>query len=273
MKDLKVEFWLPETQDSKLKYSAYWNDDEIEKTKAWYVLNGNFAEMANHLKNTGLPADLERSVSILKTDFGINLGGTGIDLAAGNLWAVPYLFEMGVIQKLYCLEYSKHRLLKIGPTVLGHFNVPIDRVVLVYGSFYHLHIEDNSIDFVLLSSAFHHADEPHKLLSEIQRVLKKNGVIIIIGEHIIRYHKAYIRNAIKFFISKFMPANLQEAIFSRTFQAFSLFPEPNQLFPPDPVSGDHYYTLQEYRTMFSKYHFRHFINKKSQFQSFVLVKP
>lgn len=228
--------------------------------------------MEDYLKKTRLPEDLVRSVNMMKTEFGISLGGTGIDLAAGNFWAAPYLFKLGVIQKLYCLEYSKHRLLKIDPSVLYHYNVPIDRVVMVYGSFYDLHLEDNSIDFVLLASAFHHAHDQYKILFEIPRVLKKNGAVIVIGKHIVKYLKAYLKNTIKFFISKSCPANLQQTIFSRTFQASSLFPKPKELFTPDRILGDHYYSMKEYMVMFSKFRFCHFTNEKSQFQSFVLLK-
>ena len=266
------DFWISESQVNEIEYSDYWNDENNEKSKAWHILEDDFAKMENYLKKIGLPEDLEKCVNILKTHYHIHLGGTGIDLAAGTLWAVPYLFKRGDIERLYCLEYSKHRVLKLGPRVLEHYNVPTDKVVLVYGSFYNLYLDVNSIDFVLLSQAFHHADDPYKLLSEIDRVLKKNGVVIIIGEHIRKLHKVYVKNAIKFFISKFMPNSLQKTILGRTFQTSSLFPAPKQLLSPDPVLGDHYYTLKQYKTMFKKYRCRHFINKNSQFQSFVLVK-
>jgi len=45
-------------------------------------------------------------------------------------------------------------------------------------------LENNSVDFIFLCQAFHHADDPEKLIYEIRRVLKPDGIVIIIGEHI-----------------------------------------------------------------------------------------
>jgi len=202
------------------------------------------------------------------------LRGVGIDLAAGNLWAVPCLFKLGKIEKLYCLEYSKHRLTKIGPKVLQYYNVPMEKVVLVFGSFYNLHLEDNTLDFVFLSQALHHADRPDELLSEIYRVLVPDGIVVIIGEHKIKYFTIYIKNTIKFFISIFISEKLQEKIFGKTFKAKGLFPHSAQLLQPDSVLGDHYYTFGEYDDMFLRHGFqmKHLRNFNSQFQSFVLLK-
>lgn len=269
---LNIEYWL--TDDKNIEYYDYWNDEENEKNKEWYILDGNFAKMEHYLEKTRLPDDLKACVDILKVDFKRELKGIGIDLAAGNLWAVPHLFSLGKIRKLYCLEYSKHRLLRIGPKVLDYYNVLKDRIILVYGSFYDLHLDGNSIDFVLLSSAFHHADNPGKLLSEISRVLKQDGVAIIIGEHIINLYRTYFKHAAKMVVSIFVPKSLQKRLFNKIFQVNRLFPKPIELFPPDPVLGDHYYTNREYQSMFSQYQFRvrRLKGKKSPFQSFILVR-
>jgi ubiquinone/menaquinone biosynthesis C-methylase UbiE len=42
--------------------------------------------------------------------------------------------------------------------------VPPEKIVLARGTFYDLHLPDGSVDFVLLSQAFHHADRPGELL-------------------------------------------------------------------------------------------------------------
>jgi len=273
MTEWNIEYWLTNSKAKKIEYSDYWDDEEKERNKEWYILDGDFSKMEHYLQKIALPQDLMQCVNTLKVDFKRELCGIGIDIAAGNLWAVPYLFNLGKINKLYCLEYSKHRLLKIGPKVLEHYNVPKEKIVLVFGSFYDLHIKDNSMDFVFLSQAFHHADNPEKLLQEIHRVLKPNGIVIIIGEHIINYRKAYLKHSIKFIIRTFLPNFVQKKLFGKTFQVKTLIPKSGELFPPDPVLGDHYYTEGEYRSFFSKYGFKikHIKNRKSQFQSFILV--
>ena len=272
MTKYSVEYWLTDSDIDKIEYSEYWNDEEQEKSKEWYILDGNFSKMEHYLLEVGLPQDLERCVDILKLEFNYGLKGTGIDLGAGNLWATPYLLALGEIDKLYCLEYSKHRLLKLGPKVLEHYNVSKEKVVLVLGSFYDLHIDDDSLDFVFLSEAFHHADRPDCLLAEIRRVLKPNGVAIIIGEHTVNTERAYRNHVIKLLISVFVPNNVQQRIFGRTFHINRLIPKSSDLFPTNPILGDHKYTEKEYRKMFSKYGFKikHIKHRSSQFQSYIL---
>lgn len=270
----KFEDWIEGAETDDVMYSDYWNDEEIEKEKEWYILDKEFSEMEAHLNKFELPQDLNNCFSVLKSAFNCELKGTGIDLAAGNLWAAPYLLNNSDVKQLYCLEFSKHRLISMGPKVLEHYNVPKEKIVLVYGSFYNLRLKDNSLDFVFFSQAFHHAEYPEKLLQEIDRVLKPNGIIIIIGEHIISYNKAYIKHAIKYLISTLVPDFIQLKLFKRIFDTKTFFSKSEDLFPPDPITGDHYYTTKEYLSFFSKYNYKvkQLKNNKTQFQSFVLVK-
>jgi ubiquinone/menaquinone biosynthesis C-methylase UbiE len=274
MGEWNIEYWLTDSEINQLEYSRYWNDEEREKEKEWYVLDGNFSKMEDYLQRIGLPRDLAQCVNLLKVGFKRELGGAGIDLAAGSLWAAPYLFKLGQIDKLYCLEYSKHRLVKIGPKVLERYNISQERIALVLGSFYDLHLRDSSLDFVLLSQAFHHADNPDKLLSEIRRVLKPNGAVLIIGEHVVSYWKLYLKHAVAFIISTFVPSKVQQKFFGKTFQVRTPIAKPAEIFSVDPILGDHYYTVREYLKFFSDYGFKikRIRNHRSQFQSFVLVR-
>lgn len=124
MTEWQIENWLSNSQIREIEYSGYWNDEEKEKSKEWYILDGDFSKMERYLETTGLPQDLKTCTEVLHTAFNRQLAGVGIDLAAGNLWATPFLCNLPNVSKLYCLEYSKHRLLKIGPAVLDHYRVP-----------------------------------------------------------------------------------------------------------------------------------------------------
>lgn len=272
-----TESWLKNDEAGKLEYSDYWNDEEEEKGKEWYVLDGDFSRMEGYLQKTGLPEDLEKCIRILRIGFERQLAGVGIDLAAGNLWAVPHLSSLGKVDKLYCLEYSKHRLLKIGPKVLEHYKVPEEKIILVYGSFYDLHIQDNSLDFAFLSQSFHHAHCPDKLLLEIHRVLKPGGIVIIIGEHVVNWRRLYFKHVVKFFISLFVPEVALKRLSKRSFSTVNkLIPRPSELFPVEPTLGDHHYTIVEYKRLFSRCGFRIVKHlkpiEKSKFQSFILIR-
>lgn len=276
MTDYNIEYWINENEVKNIKYFDYWNDEEEEKKKEWYILDGNFSKMEEYLIKSGLLADLNRSIVFLKKHFRYELKGVGLDLASGNCWAAPYILNAGKVNKLYCLEYSKHRLLKIGPKVLEHYNILKDKIVLVYGSFYNLHLQDNSVDFVFLSQAFHHADKPEKLLTEIKRVLKKDGVVIITGEDIAssNYFTHFSKNVIKFFISKFMPSKTQQKLFKKTFKVNTFFPEPQKKFLVDNVLGDYRYNRTDYYLFFKKHDFKvkYFKKRKSLYHSFILFK-
>lgn len=265
--------WLDKTDTSEIGFFDYWNDEEIEKEKEWYTLNGNFRQMEDYIESSGLSEDLRTCVQVLVKGKKIYLRGTGIDLAAGNLWAVPHLLECGEIHTIYCLEYSKHRLLKLGTSVLDHYHVPREKAILVYGSFYDLHLEDMSLDFILLSSAFHHAEFPDRLLKEMKRVLKPEGCVIILGEPSPNFVMAYCRYFVRLSISRILPRKIQEKIFHRTFRAERIIPRGEDLIPTDPCLGDHYYLSEEYRNLFRSQGFvmQEIRSKNASFKSFILT--
>ena len=100
------------------------------------------------------------------------------------------------------------------------------------GSFYDLKLPDRSMDVILLSQAFHHADRPLQLLTECDRILKQGGRILLIGEP--RITKLEIAR-------RFLGTMLRHRRVVSNFY---------ELFPPDPVLGDHYYRQSEYYFMF-----------------------
>ena len=269
-----VEHWISPDAAAREDYSDYWNDEslELEKHTFYDVLEGDFGPMERHLEAEGLLADLDHCVQHLRRS-GRELRGTGIDLAAGTAWAAPRLLASGNVERLYCLDYSQHRLLKLGPTVLAHYGVPADRVVLVLGSFYELRLPDASVDFMFLSQAFHHAERPDDLLAEMRRVLKPDGAVLIIGEHLVgwRSYARYFRNLA---VARLIPARLQMRLFGRsaTVSRATLRPRARDLFPADQDAGDHYYSRREYREMFRGHGFSHtrLHRRGAPFHSFVL---
>jgi len=272
MTDWEVQYWMQDKEVRDVPYSDYWTNEEYEKQKAFYVLDANFFKAEKYLKETGLPRDLEKCLKILKKNFGRNLEGVGMDLAAGSLWAAPLILSSGNIDKLYCLEYSRHRLLKIGPKFLEHYDVSGDKIILVLGSFYDLKLPDHSMDFLILIQAFHHSHQPERLLAEMKRVLKPNGIIFIIGEHAIYLWKGYLKHALKYLACKIFSRKLQRWLFSEIYDIENMIPQRDKIYQPDPILGDHYYTLKEYRSLFSEFDFEvlQFKKFRSPFRSFVL---
>ena len=233
----EVRRWLDTDEIRAIEYSAYWNDEAAEQSKEWWTREGDFARMETYLaEQTTLERELEdllREVPPL---------GAGADLAAGTLWAVPRLVAHGA-GIVYAVEYSEHRLLKLGPGVLAHYGVPPERVVLCLGSFYDLRLEDRSLDFVLLAQALHHADRPEALLHEARRVLKPGGTLYVIGEHLVPEPPQ--ERSLRRRLAESLPASLQVRLFGRSLR------QPPPELPVDPVLGDHLYWRGDYDRMFA----------------------
>lgn len=273
MAKYNTETWITDTQINSLETSAYWNNEELETPKEWNILDGDFTKLERYIARIGLNRDLESCIQVLDRQFNRQLSGFGIDLAAGTLWAAPYLLKINNVSKLLALEFSRHRLLKLGPAVLDHYQISSDRIILVLGSFYDLQLDNASIDFVFMSSAFHHAANPSRLLGEVRRVLKRTGVVIIIGEQIVDVGKERIKHAVKFLISKITPEILQLKVFGKVLSAKTLIKSMTEIFQCDPILGDQLYTDAEYALMFSTsgFTFGNIRNRGSLYQSFVLI--
>ena len=270
-----MEHWISESELKDIAYANYWNDEEIEKRKSNHILDSEFAYFEETLLKGGLPYDLKKCIDYLKNYQNRRLEGIGMDLAAGYLWAAHYLFKLGNIDQLLCVEYSQHRLFQVGPKLLEYYQIPIDKITLIFGSFYNLHVEDNSLDFVLLSQALHHADNPLALLKEVYRVLKPNGILIIIGEHKINFFTAHVKHYIKYIITKFITTNNQKLFFNKTFNITSRVPKFGELIPPRSCARR---SLLSYKGILLAFFTNWFQNNKkigelhSKSISFVLLK-
>jgi ubiquinone/menaquinone biosynthesis C-methylase UbiE len=163
--------------------------------------------------------------------------------------------------KSFCsVDYSEHCLINVGQEVLKHYKVNCEKLSLCVGSFYDIKRPDASLDFIVMSQAFHHADDPNKLLKEMRRVLKPGGFIIMIGELFIPkplYLKCYANYVVsricssKFFPKIFKKIKLLDRLGSKKFKGDF----QDIYFPPDPNLGDHYYLESQYRRFFRENNF------------------
>jgi putative transferase (TIGR04331 family) len=255
----RIETWKPLAEMQQIEYSRYWNDVEEERKKEWWVLDGNFEKMESYLESSLLLPQLRQLLEFAKTRLGRSPEGRGADLAAGNLWAVPHILKAGNVEQIYAVECSVHRITQIGPCVLKNYGVPRDKVVLCLGSFYELKVPTGSLDFVFLSQAFHHADDPLRLLAEIRRVLRPGGLGLMIGEHIAetpQVHRVQLRD---------LRARLANAESRRNWKP---------ILPADAVLGDHCYFEEEYDALFSctGFSWQNLRMAGAKLQSFVLIR-
>ena len=262
----KVEFWITDQDISDVFSGNFWNNEEIEKTKSFYIINGNADRLTQLLRDkTTLWEEFEDIIRFTGS-LGLEIKGVGLDLAAGVCWSTALLSRIETVKKIYAVEISKHRLLKIAPLVLGFLNAESDKIIRVIGDFYNIKLEDNSIDFCFMSQAFHHANNPGKLLKEVFRILKPGGFILLIGESpilfrqfVIKYVKNFTKIVVPFLKYKSKPVK-------------KLFIGFNELYPPDEESGDHYYRTKDYLNIFRSNNYSIYFHKNRCYTTFLAVK-
>jgi ubiquinone/menaquinone biosynthesis C-methylase UbiE len=223
--------WLSDEELNKIYTSEYWNDIEEEKKKEWWIEDGNYEKCKNYLQTSSLLHEYEMS-EVFITNFkreNIKIA----DLASGIGWTSALISKIKNVEEVHSVEISKHRIHSLFEHSIKMLSGDSAKIWRYLGSFYDLKFDNNSLDIIYMSQAFHHSDAPLKLLHECDRVLKEDGRIILVGEHYIgikKIIKGFLRNTLK----KRKPD-------------FNFY----NIFEPDPILGDHYYRVSDYQFMFN----------------------
>ena len=107
--------------------------------------------------------------------------GTGIDLGGGIGCISSTLAKRNAVDKIYCVELVEDAV-KLCHTIVKQEILKEEKhkVISVIGDYDNLELEDNSIDFAVSWDSMHHSIDPIKTFKECKRVLKKNGLFIIV---------------------------------------------------------------------------------------------
>ncbi|MBS0418978.1 MAG: class I SAM-dependent methyltransferase [Proteobacteria bacterium] len=224
-----IERWLDAAALSSIYSSQYWNDLSEEKSKEWWIADGTesaFARLRGYLEQSGLLDEYRVAERFVARLPGHELAIA--DLAAGIGWTSSLLSRLPNVATVHAVEISEHRLELLFPQAIRMFAGAPGKVRRSLGSFYNLGLANESLDVVFLASAFHHAANPLRLLSEADRVLKPGGHLILSGENVIGT-RAIVR--------RMFGKLLRERRFVTNFY---------ELFPPDDTAGDHYYRSSDY---------------------------
>ncbi len=224
-----VVSWLTDDELARIYTSDYWNDIEQEKKKEWWIADGQYDRCLAYLRSSGLMAEYraaEEEISGLRRDLVV------ADLGAGIGWASALLSKIETVKAIHAVEISRHRIGQLCDEAIKMFGGDGSKIRRYVGSFYETKLPTGSVDVVFLSQAFHHANNPFKLLTECHRLLKPDGTILIVGE-------PYVGMA------RLIRRFLSELIRRRRLRTYFY-----ELFQPDPVLGDHYYRVSDYQFMF-----------------------
>jgi ubiquinone/menaquinone biosynthesis C-methylase UbiE len=107
---------------------------------------------------------------------------TILDLGGGIGWLSAFLSRFENVSKIYLLDSSRHFLQNMVPSIVSIMSGKIDKIVTIEALFSPLFFEEKSLDMVVICSTLHHADNIASLLLEIKRVLKDDGVLLILNE-------------------------------------------------------------------------------------------
>jgi SAM-dependent methyltransferase len=226
-----IEQWVSNEALAGIYSSVYWNDIEEEKKKEWWIADGDYKRCMDYLTRAGLLdewAVVENYVSALPGTAKLKIA----DLAAGIGWASALFSKLGRIVEVHAIEISRHRLAELFPYAVDMFSGYPEKIKRYIGSFYELDLENESMDIVFMSQAFHHADQPLKLLTEIDRITRGGGVVILSGENYISKYSQ---------VKRIIKTLIKQGRFCTNFY---------ENFPPDDISGDHYYRLTDYYLFF-----------------------
>lgn len=225
-----IEYWISDKELELIYTSSYWNDIEEEKTKEWWIEDGNYEKCLNYLKSSQLLYEYQQSEKFITEFPGESI--KIVDLAAGIGWTSVLLSKLSNVTEVHAVEISKHRLGPLFEHSIKMLKGDSNKIFRYLGNFYDLRFDDKSIDIIYMSQAFHHAEKPLKLILECDRVLKDNGRIILVGEQFIGTRKI---------IRRFFANLIKKRKFTTNFY---------EMFPPDRKLGDHYYRRSDYYFMF-----------------------
>jgi SAM-dependent methyltransferase len=224
-----VVAWIDDAGLGSVYSARSWNDLAEERSKEWWIADGTeeeYARLRSYLDDTGLMDDYRIAEGHIAQIPGSSLAVA--DLAAGIGWTSSLISRLSNVGSVHAVDISRHRLELLFPQAIRMFGGVPAKLKRHLGSFYELGFTNASMDVVMLSAAFHHAANPLRLLSEVDRVLKPGGYLVLIGENVIG-PRAIFRRVIKILLT-------ERRLCTNFFE----------LFPPDNDWGDHYYRVSDY---------------------------
>jgi SAM-dependent methyltransferase len=109
-------------------------------------------------------------------------GATIVDAGSGSGWLAGLLSAREGVRHVMALDSSAHLLQDVLPEMVELVGGDATKIEAVCGDMTSLPADDASLDAVVMSSAFHHADDPEQMLLECHRALAPGGVVALLNE-------------------------------------------------------------------------------------------
>jgi SAM-dependent methyltransferase len=169
-------------------------------------------------------------------------GARVLDLGCGAGWLTGMLTREPYVANVLAWDSSPRLVRELLPATVELVEGDMGKVERVCGEFVPLVLADDSVDLVVMSSAFHHAERPRELLGELRRVLVPGGSLVLLNE------TPWSRAAMLSFSVRTVGAALFNLVGAR-----SRFERPGHLASDhalyDPELGDRAMTLPQWRAL------------------------
>ena len=165
-----------------------WKYDKQVRTNQEYLGNKILAEKTSEKGYDAIiseyvyidSSEVEKTVKLIPNIYD-KIKGIGIDLGGGVGCISSTLAKNPNVEKIFCVELVEDAVILCQPIVKKQIlKDQYEKVVSVVGDYNFLELPDNSVDFAISWDAMHHSQDPVITLQECKRVLKKNGIFIVI---------------------------------------------------------------------------------------------
>lgn len=213
----------------------YWNNIEIEKTKAYWIEDESDLKLVYFIQSeTNLQRCFQDAVAFSMQFDG---GGCGriLDVGAGVAWTSALVSQIPSVQQVIATDYSRHRLLRIAPIVFKQLNGNRLKFDTLLGNFLDIKFEDRYFDVIIFCQSLYMFKDLRVVMEKVRSLLVPDGILIVACERITRSYTIF---SPKFYLRK-----LRHMIRGRA-----------------DTSGKHYYIDSEYKDAIVKsgleYHFQ-----------------
>ena len=126
----------------------------------------------------GSPPALERILTNPSTRPAVR--GKVIDLAAGTCWATARISKIQDVNEVVALDMSERFLTTVADRIITQLAGKRDKIRFAVSSFNDIPLESDYFDCAFMIAAIHHSVTPLRTLTEVLRVLKPNGSLLVI---------------------------------------------------------------------------------------------
>jgi len=166
--------------DGLLNSVAVTNRDSQVKKLLNNTAEEVFLEYSYHSSSEMLSL-YSQAVNLLKS-VDVELKGIGLEAGSGVCGFSSNICNLcDSVDKIYAVELVPTlSILARDVTIPFICNNNTNKIVNVVGSFDDIELNDKSVDFIIEVESYHHSDDILKSLKEAYRVLKPNGIIVLL---------------------------------------------------------------------------------------------